>query len=192
MLERGDDHMKHYHFSSETAFKNWMQENYASDEGIWISFDKCKKTSTLTPKEALMVALSYGWIDGLIKRVDDQYYIKYFKKRAKRSIWSTLNKSYAEALIQSNLMMPSGMKEVIDAKKDGRWEKADLPPIDFDLADFKKLLMPYAAAYQMYETFSPSIQKTYALSYYTLKKQESRDKRLKVMIERLEKGLKPM
>jgi len=192
MLESGDDVMEYYTFSTGRAFENWMQDNYLSDEGIWIRFDKWKKTSTLTSKDGLLIALSYGWIDGLIKRLDEQYYIKYFKKRGKHSIWSSLNKSYAEELIERGLMKPSGIKAVLDAKNDGRWDHADLPPSDYSIDAFKALLIPYEKAYQSYMSFSPSIQKTYALSYYALKKQSSKDKRLEVIKDRLEKGLKPM
>jgi len=54
------------------------------------------------------------------------------------------------------------------------------------------LLRDYNKAYSNYMNMSFSIQRTYAISYFALKKQESRDRRLKVVIERLEKNLPPM
>ena len=89
-------------------------------------------------------------------------------------------------------MKPSGMEAILLAKSDGRWDKADLPPKDYSISDFNELLNPYFFSSKEFSSFFKFDKKTYAMSYYTLKKQESRDRRLKVIIERLENNLKPM
>ena len=89
-------------------------------------------------------------------------------------------------------MMPSGLYQIELAKKDGRWEKSDQLPTDFSIDAFKNLLKSDPTAYQNFIHMSPSIQKTYVISYYILKKPESRSNRLKVIIERLHQNLKPM
>lgn len=179
-------------FKDDLELYRWFEKNHQSDEGLWIKFDKTQKTSTLTAYQALQIALCFGWIDGQIKRIDDTYYIKYFKKRSSKSIWSTLNKKYATQLIKDHKMMPPGLEQIRLAKKDGRWEQSDKPPMDYDLNAFKTLLKDHKKAYDAYMNFSPSIQKTYAISYFILKKPESRSKRLEVILKRLEKNLKPM
>lgn len=179
-------------FKNKEAFWTWLEKNHQMDEGHFLKFDKKLVTSTLKPDEALDVALCFGWIDGILKRIDDQFYIKYFAKRRPKSIWSSKNKASAYRLIKDGLMMPSGMEAVYQAQKDGRWDKADLSPHDFNMDDFEKLLLPYPEAYEQYKMFSSSIRKTYAMSYYVLKKEESRANRLKTIIERLENHLKPM
>jgi uncharacterized protein YdeI (YjbR/CyaY-like superfamily) len=179
-------------FNTQKEYWDWLNENHDTSKGQFIRFDKTKETSELTADQALNVALCFGWIDSVIKRVDDQFYIKYFAKRTSKSIWSTKNKKTVSKLIKENLMMPSGYQAIEAAKKDGRWEQADLVPDDFSINDFTSLLEISKQAHSNYITFSPSIQKTYALSYYVLKKPESRQKRLKTIIERLEHNLKPM
>jgi len=179
-------------FTQKNDFWKWLENNHETHKGIWIKFDKTKTTSLLTANEALECALCFGWIDGVIKRVDETYYMKYFAKRTEKSIWSTKNKKTVERLIIEGMMMPSGYNAIEVAKKDGRWDKADLPPEDFSIENFKKILKDHQLAYMNYLEFSSSIQKTYAMSYYTLKKTDSRDRRLKVIIDRLEKQLKPM
>ncbi len=62
-----------FEFKNQENFETWLKENL-DHEGIWIIFDKTKTTSSLTPEEALDIALCYGWIDGLIKRIVDQFY----------------------------------------------------------------------------------------------------------------------
>ena len=179
-------------FSSRQAFHDFLNDHYDSSDGIWLTFYKTPNPDKLTPQEALLEALSFGWIDGQIKRIDDITYIKYFKKRSKTSIWSTRNKVLATDLIHSGHMMPSGLYQVDLAKRDGRWEKSDQLPIDFSIDAFKSLLESNPTAYQNFVKMSPSIQKTYAISYYVLKKPESRSSRLQVIIERLLQNLKPM
>ncbi len=179
-------------FDNKESFLNWLDQNHPTCPGFFLRFDKTKTTSSLTYEEALDIALCYGFIDGVTKKIDENFYTRYFTKRSQRSIWSTKNKISALRLIKQNLMKPSGMEAILLAKSDGRWDKADLPPKDYSISDFNELLNPYFLAQKNFQAFSNSIKKTYAMSYYTLKKQESRDRRLKVIIERLENNLKPM
>ena len=179
-------------FKDKDGFYQWLDENHETSAGVWLTFDKTRQTSTMTQAEAVRVALTFGWIDGHMKRIDDQYFVKYFTRRLKTSIWSTINKRTALELIEKGLMKPLGMEAVRLAQTDGRWERADQPPADFDLDKFSDLIRTDPLAYQNYHAFSPSIRKTYALSYYTLKKEDSRKRRLEVIIRRLKLKLKPM
>ncbi len=184
--------MTEFFFANEAEWFHWLNANHLQDDGIFIVFDKSKLSSSLTPDQALKVALSFGWIDGLIQSIDSTYYRKYFKKRSLNSIWSTRNKALATELIEHGLMMPEGLEAVNLAKSDGRWEKADAAPDDFDIVAFDELIKQNPEAYQTWQTFSPSVKKTYAMSYYTLKQPLSREKRLAVIHARLIAGLKPM
>ena len=179
-------------FSDKQHFHRWLDSNHVSHPGIWVRFDKTRKVSTMTPEEALDEALCFGWIDGQIQSIDEQFYLKYFAKRRDKSVWSTKNEHSVERLIKEGRMLPSGMAAVELAKKDGRWEKADRNPIDFSLPDFINLLKPNPKALNNYLAMSPSVQKTYAMSYYVLKNEDSRQRRLLVIMDRLEKNLKPM
>jgi len=180
-------------FPDKESWENWLSLNNQSDEGVYLIFDKSKESSGLTAEQALDVALRYGWIDGVIHRIDDQFYSKYFKKRAGKSIWSTKNKTRVNELTKAGLMMPSGLEIVKVAKSNGCWDKGDSMPDDYDLDAFRSLIGQYDRhAYEQFIRFSPSVQKTYALSYYALKKPETREKRLRIIIDRSVKNLKPM
>lgn len=179
-------------FVDQNAMHQWLIAHHLHHQGIWIQFDKTKKTSSLTAEEALDEALCFGWIDGQIKRMVEQFYMKYFAKRTPKSIWSTKNKKSIERLMKQGKMMPSGLNAVESAKHDGRWDKADLDPIDYSKEAFITLLSSDPLAMYNYLNMSPSIQKTYAISYYVLKKEETRQKRLAIILERLRQNLKPM
>jgi uncharacterized protein YdeI (YjbR/CyaY-like superfamily) len=179
-------------FKNQEDWTIWLEEHQDQMDGIWITFDKYHLDSTLLPVQALLVSLQYGWIDGQLKRIDDQFYVKYFSPRRKHSIWSTKNKETAQQLIDSNQMMPRGLLEVNRAKEDGRWEKADQNSLDYSLIDFQTLLQEDPKVLQNYQKMSLSVQRIYASSYYSLKTLISRQNRLVIIKERLRKQLKPM
>lgn len=183
--------MNEYFFQSKEAFLYWMKVHFSS-EPIWIIFDKRDIKGKLTQEEALDIALCYGWIDGLVHRIDDIYFKKYFSKRRPKSIWSEKNKRSVERLIQEHKMTKHGLKILKIAKQNGSYDKGDQAPADYSIEVFDELIKPFEVAYQNYQWMSTSIKKIYALSYYTAKKDETRQKRLKEIIKRLEKNLKPM
>lgn len=174
---------------TKDSWKLWLSEN-VNHEGIWIEFDKKKGATTIKPEEALDVALCYGWIDGVMNKVDEEYYIKYFTKRRPKSIWSTKNKTSVERLIQSGEMTEHGLKAIEIAKNNGQWEQADHLPKGFDEKDFLNLLIKYPKAYENYQKMSPSIQKLYLYHYFSAKREETKVKRFEDIIKRLEQNIK--
>ncbi len=86
-----------------------------------------KKTSRqpgMTWAEAVDVALCHGWIDGMVKRLDDDFTQQAFTPRRRRSSWSQVNVANVERLIAEGRMRPAGLAEVEAAKADGRWDAA--------------------------------------------------------------------
>jgi uncharacterized protein YdeI (YjbR/CyaY-like superfamily) len=111
-------------FKSREEFRKWLAENALSDNGIWLVFDKQKKSSSLSANEALEEALCFGWIDGQMESIDEKKYKKYFKQRRKDSNWSDKNKKLIEKLESQKIMTKYGKEKVKYAKENGFW---DLP-----------------------------------------------------------------
>ena len=57
-------------FSDREAFRDWLQKNGTSSEGVWLLFGKKGGPATLSATEALEEALCYGWIDGQMQSLD--------------------------------------------------------------------------------------------------------------------------
>ena len=72
-------------FQTRADFRNWLSENCQSHEGVWLLFGKTKELPTLKASEALEEALCYGWIDGLMKKINEDSYKKYFAARKSNS-----------------------------------------------------------------------------------------------------------
>jgi uncharacterized protein YdeI (YjbR/CyaY-like superfamily) len=180
-----------YRFINKDDCLQWFSK-HVYHESIWIVFDKRNISEKLTYEQALDIALCYGWIDGQLKKINENEYKRLFARRRPESAWSTKNKNAVDRLTKDGLMTEHGLKVIQVSKENGRYQQADLPPLDFSMESFDLMIKPYELAYNNYTHMSQSIKKTYALSYYTAKKEETRIKRLSQIIERLEKNLKPM
>ncbi|MBT9775687.1 hypothetical protein GPL15_04060 [Clostridium sp. MCC353] len=181
-------------FTTREEFRNWLSDNCRSSEGVWLLFGKTKELTTIKAGEALEEALCFGWIDGLMKRVDQNSYVKYFSLRRNNSKWSEKNKTLAVSLEKRGLMTESGREKIEEAKKNGQWDKAGKPSAvtEDQIEMVSGLLKENEEAYTNFQGMSPSVKKTYTRAYLDAKTDEGRKKRLAWMIERLEKNLKPM
>ena len=184
---------EHLQFESREEFRNWLKDNHMSEEGQWLLFGKKGGPKTVKASEALEEALCFGWIDGQMKSINDNTYIKYFSARRKNSKWSEKNKKLVDKLEKQGIMTDHGRKKIDAAKKNGQWDKPKAPSITDDhINEVLNLLKDYEEAYKNFQSMSPSVKKTYTRAYFDAKTDSGRAKRLSWMIERLNKNLKPM
>jgi uncharacterized protein YdeI (YjbR/CyaY-like superfamily) len=179
-------------FKSQNEWNRWLEKNHAKSKGIWLRFFK-KNSGVLsvTHAQALDEALCYGWIDGQLKKYDEQSWLHKFTPRRARSIWSKRNIDHVERLIKSGKLKAAGLKEVEAARADGRWESAYDSPAAMRLpADFLQKLAKNKKAKAFFETLNRA--NTYAIVWrlQTAKKPETRLARMKAIIEMLSKGEK--
>jgi uncharacterized protein YdeI (YjbR/CyaY-like superfamily) len=108
------------------AWRNWLDHNEATSDGVWLLLAKKGITSptSLTYAEALDEALCSGWIDGQRKGYDDISFRQRFTPRRKASLWSQRNVGLVAGLIAEGRMRERGHAEIRRAEEDGRWERA--------------------------------------------------------------------
>jgi uncharacterized protein YdeI (YjbR/CyaY-like superfamily) len=186
----GEEMTEQLVFTDRNAFRQWLQTNHERPTGLWLVFGKNGQLKTLTPDEALEEALCFGWIDGLIKRVDDAKYVKFFSPRKTRSKWSERNKTIAERLLRSGLMAPPGLEAVERAKQQGLWNVEI--KVQGDVKQLIKLLATYPKAVANFEKMSLSVQKLYANFYADAKQDATRERRLAKIVNMVEQNKKPM
>ncbi len=179
-------------FESPQEWEGWLAENHASAGGLWLRFfKKASGRDTVTYSDALDAALCYGWIDGQTKKYDELSYLQKFTPRRPRSVWSKLNTGRVERLIESGRMTPAGLKEVEAAKLDGRWERAYDPPSKIAVPDdFLEELSKSKKAKAFFDTLDKINTRTIAWRLQTANKPETRERRMKAIIEMLERGEK--
>jgi uncharacterized protein YdeI (YjbR/CyaY-like superfamily) len=179
-------------FKSAVEFRGWLEKNHAESEGVWLRiFKKGSGRPSLTYAEALDQSLCYGWIDGQKLPHDEHSWLQKFTRRRAKSGWSKRNTQHVERLVQAGLMTPAGLEEVEAAKVDGRWQAAyDSPRNATPPEDFLKALSAHREAKAFFETLNRA--NVYAIVYrlQTAKKPETRQKRLKQIVEMLRRGEK--
>lgn len=112
-------------FEDPAAFEAWLERNADTADEVWIKF--AKKATGVTSLDwagAVEVALCFGWIDGVVHRIDDSWHMQRFTPRRPRSPWGKLNRLKVEKLLAEGRMRPRGLAEVEQAQADGRWAAA--------------------------------------------------------------------
>src|SRR4029453_10001766 len=98
------------YFPSAEAFASWLEKNHDRVRELFVGFyKKGSGRQGLTYREALDLALAYGWIDGVRRRVDDASYTNRFSPRRANSVWSAVNRKRIEELIAAGRMKPPGL-----------------------------------------------------------------------------------
>ena len=179
-------------FKTSKSFETWLDKNHNQSTGIWLKiFKKDSGEKTITYKEALDVALCYGWIDGQKQAYDEKAWLQKFSPRTPKSIWSRVNIGNVERLIASGRMKPAGLVAIENAKADGRWENADDSPKNMTIPDdFLNALNKNKKAALSFKTLNKSTLFSIGFKLQTAKKPETREKRMKEIIEKLERGEK--
>ena len=177
-------------FATQADLESWMDEHGEESDGIWLKF--AKKDSgieSVVYAQAVAVALSYGWIDGQAKRLDDHHYLQRFTPRRPRSKWSKINREKAERLIAEGRMRPAGLREVERAKQDGRWDEAyDSPTTATVPDDFQAALDAEPAAAEFFSSLGSTKRYSFLYRIADAKRPETRAKRIAQFVELLARG----
>jgi uncharacterized protein YdeI (YjbR/CyaY-like superfamily) len=180
-------------FEGPEQFEAWLHENGATETELWIKF--AKKSSGLKSinyDQALDIALCHGWIDGLVRSVDDTYYSQRWTPRRPRSKWSKRNCGKVEELIAAGRMLPAGLAEIEKAKQDGRWEAAYAGPATIEMPDdLSAALAANPKAAEFFKTLNSQNRYAVLLRVHDAKRPETRARRITQFVEMLAEGRKP-
>ena len=110
--------MKPRFFKSQAEFRAWLEKRGAAEKELWIGY--YKKTSGkggLVYAQALDEALCWGWIDGVVKRIDADSYMQRWTPRLPSSNWSLKNTKRVGELTKLGLMAEPGLKAFRERKE---------------------------------------------------------------------------
>ena len=98
------------HFKTRQVFRQWLKKNYNKKDCLWLLiYKQHAKEKGLTYPEALEEALCYGWIDGILKRIDNEKHVIRFSPRRPDSVWSKHNINHVMELIRQKKMRKAGL-----------------------------------------------------------------------------------
>lgn len=176
--------------ATEADWRSWLKANHTRTNAIWLLFLKGHDhDQSLTYSDALDDALCFGWIDSLIKRIDDERYARKFSRRRAKSKWSAENRKRIGRLQQSGLMDAAGIAVVDAARIDGSWEAPDRPVIreEARLA-LEAALEGNATAGAQFGRLPPSHKREYLAWISSAKRAETQQRRIRKAVTMLEAG----
>jgi uncharacterized protein YdeI (YjbR/CyaY-like superfamily) len=170
-------------FKTAAAFARWLKTNHATKTELWVGlYKKHAAHRGMTYQEAVDEALCWGWIDGVLRRIDEDRTMQRYTPRKPKSNWSLVNVAKVKRLLAAGRMQPPGIAayEARDAKRTGIYsfekEAASFTPAQ--RREFRRS----AAAWKWFEAQAPSYRKL-ATHWVTSAKQEAtRERRLATLI----------
>lgn len=179
-------------FSTPAALREWFENHYQTDSELWVQiYKKASGTPSVSWDDVVIESLVWGWIDGMKKRLDDASYLQRITPRRPKSAWSKRNCDHVDRLISEGKMRRSGLAQVDAAKADGRWDSAYSGSKDMIIPeDFLAALENEPTAKASYDKLNRANLFAIYHRLHSAKKSETRERRLRVIIEMLARGEK--
>ena len=177
-------------FPDAETFEAWLSDQPPGSGGAWLKFSKAGAPQpTLSKSAAIDSALAYGWIDGQLGRLDEQYFKVRFTPRKARSAWSQVNRERVERLMAASRMTSGGLAEVARAKADGRWDAAYAPQSRAQVdADLLAALDACPAARQFFDGLDAANRYSVLYRIQQAKGPERRGAKIGELVARLARG----
>lgn len=159
-------------------WRNWLEEHYISESEIWLVYYRKGAGKARIPyNEAVEEALCFGWIDSIIKNIDQERFTQRFTPRKPKSEFSQTNKERLKRLIKGDKVMP----EVLDSL-----DNAGLDDFEFP-ADIMAAIRDNNQAWENFQSYSGAYQRI-RIAYIdgARKRPGEYDKRLKHLIRMTE------
>ncbi|WP_367897860.1 YdeI family protein [Leptospira sp. WS58.C1] len=169
-------------FKTGKEFRSWLSKNHKKETELLLGFYKTKSSKKgISYGEAVDQALCFGWIDGIRKNIDEESYSVRFTPRKIGSIWSQVNVKRIQALIQEGLVQESGLQAFHSEKKKTAQYSFEQKKIEFPLV-YKKQFQKDMKAWEYFNTQAPYYRRTSIWWVISPKKEETRLKRLDILI----------
>lgn len=174
---------KKYYAKDRKAWRNWLQKHHTKEPGVWLIYYKKNSGKTrVSYDDAVEEALCFGWIDSIVKPLDEEKYAQRFTPRKIKSVWSALNKKRVERLTEQKLMAPAGMAIIDTGKKNGSWEQLDHVESFIVPPDLKKLFAKNKKVLRYFEGLAKFSQKQWLYRLHNAKLPETKAKRIAELV----------
>jgi uncharacterized protein YdeI (YjbR/CyaY-like superfamily) len=168
-------------------WRAWLDEHHASVSEIWLIFYKRQTGVVSIPyKDALDEALCFGWVDSLIKRLDDRRFARKFTPRRADSRWSAINRKRYVELEASGRLKPPGIQRPPTDRGYGPPPRLPLPS---RLPPYMKAAFDsHPKARRHFEALPAEQRRRYFAWVESAKRHETKLRRLKEAIRLLASG----
>jgi uncharacterized protein YdeI (YjbR/CyaY-like superfamily) len=180
-------------FKTRAAWRRWLEKNHDRADDIWLIFyKKHVGKKSLEYEEAVEEALCFGWIDSKLRRIDDEKHKQRYTPRRPGSNWAKSNKARVEKLIANGSMTEAGLLKINAAKQDGSWDRLDaVESVLIVPDDLRIALNRNRRAMKNFDAFTKSQKQQYLWWLETARRKETRKERVRQIVERATRGIKP-
>jgi uncharacterized protein YdeI (YjbR/CyaY-like superfamily) len=178
-------------FRTPAAFRSWLERNHATATALELRLWKAHAAHRgITYKQALDEALCFGWIDGVVHRIDEDSFRQRYTPRQPRSTWSRRNVEHVERLKKEGRMAPAGLAAYAarDAQRTGVASFEQHRP-ELTTA-YVKAIRANKAAWAFFKGQAPGFRRLMAHWIMSAKREETRAKRLGILIDSAARGRK--
>ena len=170
-------------------WRQWLSENHKRETEVWLTYHK-KHTgkSSVSYEDSVQEALCWGWIDSLIKRMDDDRYARKFTPRKPDSQWSVSNIKRVRKLKKENRLQPAGRGVIPEKVFTGKI--ANREPDTQMCSEFSDALAANEVARQNFERMTEKQQNLFVRWINAAKQTATRQKRSEEAIKLLNEGKK--
>jgi uncharacterized protein YdeI (YjbR/CyaY-like superfamily) len=171
-------------FRSQAAFRRWLEKHHATTDELVVRLFKTHASDQgLGYAEALDEALCFGWIDGVRRALDTDSYTIRFTPRRSRSIWSRVNVAHVERLTRTGRMARAGLAAYA-AREESRTGIYAFEQKATTLApEFLRRFQDEKEAWEYFSSRAPYYQRTCSFWVMSAKREETREKRIAVLID---------
>jgi uncharacterized protein YdeI (YjbR/CyaY-like superfamily) len=173
--------------SDRRAWRKWLEQNHTKSSGVWLVYFKGHTgCSSIGYDDSVCEALCFGWVDSLIKRIDDDRYARKFTPRRASSKWSDSNRKRWRDLKRAGLLSDAGLHAAPTDRSYGA-----RPTLSTDLEkETLSAIKRDPCAWRAFERLAPTHRRQFILWIATAKKQETREKRVSEAVAMLRAGKK--
>jgi uncharacterized protein YdeI (YjbR/CyaY-like superfamily) len=171
---------------TRTQWRRWLATHHASSSGVWLVRHKQHTAvTTMSYEDVVREALCFGWVDSLIKRLDDDRYAIKVTPRKPASKWSDINRRRWNELEAAGLLAASGL--VAAPTKNSYAPHPEIPELP---AYIVKAFKSNISAWQHFEALAPTYRRDFVVWIHTAKRPETRERRIRESIALLAAGKK--
>ena len=180
------------HVTNRDDWRAWLRKNHDTEKEVWLIHYKRHTGKPRIPyDDAVEEALCFGWIDSLVKKIDDEKFARKFTPRKDKSKWSEANKKRATKMTKEGKMKKAGLAKIREAKNNGEWLKTAPVKKELEISAYiRKAFATNEKALDNFNNLANGYKRQLVGWITSAKKEETRKRRLTEAIQLLEQNKK--
>jgi uncharacterized protein YdeI (YjbR/CyaY-like superfamily) len=173
---------------TRAAWREWLKTHHRTSSGIWLVFHKQHTgTPCLDYVYSIEEALCFGWVDSLVRRLDDDRFARKFTPRKPGSAWSLINRRRYASLKKRGLLQAAGRANAPGAKVAAPPPRRAWTTVPKYM---EQALKADGAAWRNFKELAPGYRRRYVGWVDSAKREGTKQRRLREAVALLAKGRK--